>query len=261
MLKISVAIPCYNAADFIETTIQSILHQDYPNIECIVVDGGSSDGTTDILARYNDKITWVTETDMGQSDAINKGLKLATGDIVAELDADDIYERDAFKKVAAFFEQNPDARWVYGKCRNIDGSNREIRKPITWTKNYFSKRYSYNKLLVSNFIPQPAVFWRRELMDEMGLFDVNEHLVMDYEYWLRCGARYAPGYIDDYLAGWRIHPSSKSSRNYITEHREALNIARKYASATIPIIFHYLVYFFMVAAYGVTSAASRLRRR
>jgi len=231
MLKISIIIPSYNTADFIEETIQSILNQNFSLLECIVIDGGSTDGTLDMLRKYENQIVWVSEKDRGQSDAINKGLKLARGDIVTYICADDVYERDCFQKVANFFDHNPTVKWVYGKCRIINKDGLEIRKPITWYKYFWQRTYSYNRLLITDFIAQPAVFWRKELTDEIGLFDINEHLVMDYEYWLRAGAKYNPGFIDDYLARFRLHPYSKSATKFSTAAREALSIARKYAGA------------------------------
>lgn len=262
--RISVIIPSYNAVGSIAETIQSILNQDYSNFECIVIDGGSNDGTLDILKRYEGQVTWLSETDKGQSDAINKGLKLTSGDIVAYICADDIYEEDCFRKVADFFDRNPGVMWVYGKCEIMDENGSEIRRPVTWYKNFWQKRYSYNKLLVMDFIAQPAVFWRKELVDEIGFFDVNEHLAMDYDYWLRVGARYDPGFIDAHLATFRVRPGSKSSMGFSKQAKEALGISRKYANSAkrdflVPL--QYLNYFLVVFIYSVLNLVSRLRAK
>ena len=120
IMKISIITPSYNQAQFIERTILSVLNQDYKDIEYIIMDGGSTDGTVEILKKYSDHIIWKSEKDNGQSDAINKGLKMATGDIVAYLNSDDTYQPGAFKEVATFFEKNPDKKWVYGKCLIIN---------------------------------------------------------------------------------------------------------------------------------------------
>jgi glycosyltransferase involved in cell wall biosynthesis len=229
--KISVIIPSFNMAAFIDSTIRSIVNQGYPNVECIVMDGGSTDGTLDILKKYDNRIIWVSEKDKGQSDAINKGIRKATGDIVTYLNADDFYEPECFQKVAAYFQKYPATRWLYGKCVIVDEGNVEIRRFITRYKYFWQKRYSYNWLLVLNFIPQPAVFWRRELTEEIGLFDVNEHLAMDYDYWLRAGAKYKPAFIDDYLARFRLHSVSKSSTGYVTAAKAALKLGRKWAAS------------------------------
>ena len=261
MTKISIIIPCLNAVKFIEETIQSVLSQDYPNFELIVADGGSNDGTLDILKKYEKRLMWKSEKDNCKTDAINKGLKLASGDVVAYICADDVYEKDCFKKVADFFEKNPDIKWAYGKCKVIDEKGLEIRKPITWYKNFWQRRYSYNKLLVIDFIAQPAVFWRKELTGEIGLFDVNAMLVMDYEYWLRAGAKYNPGFIDDYLAGFRQHRQSESSVGFSGAARELLSFAKRYAKSEkrnflVPL--QYLNYFSVVLGYFILNLVSPL---
>ncbi len=261
--KISVIIPSYNMAHFIEETIQSIINQNYPNYECIVRDGGSSDGTVDILKKYDSKISWVSEKDRGQSDAINKGLKQASGDIIAYINADDAYEKGCFQKVADQFEKDQSVKWLYGKCRIIDDKGKEIRKLITSYRNLWLKRYSYNWLLVLDFIPQPAVFWRRELIEEIGLFEVNKHLSMEYAYWLKVGLKYAPAFIDDYLARFRIHPGAKGSLSMAPAAKVVLEDSKRYAMAQgkgylVPL--QYLNYFTVVATYSLLSFCS-LRRK
>lgn len=260
MLKISIIIPSYNTVPFIEETIRSILKQDYPNFECIVMDGGSTDGTLDILRRYENKITWKSEKDKGQSDAINKGLKLASGDIVAFLNTDDIYEEGCFLKVADFFEKNPEVKWLYGKCRIVNQNGSEIRKPITWFRNFWLKRYGYNKLLIMNFIPQPAVFWRKDLTNEIGFFDVKDQLVMDYEYWLRAGVKYPPGFIPEYLAGFRVHPSAKTSVNPLRAWREGTNVAKKYTNSERLIMFRRLASLGITLVQPVLNFTFRIRK-
>ena len=258
--KISIVIPCYNSAGFIEETIRSILNQDYPSLQCLVIDGGSSDGTLDILKKYGGRIQWISERDRGQSDAINKGLKLAEGDIVTYLNADDIYEKDCLNKVADTFVKNPSCKWVYGKCRVIDENGVEIRKLITWYKYLWQKRYSYTKLLIMDFLAQPTVFWHRELIREIGLLDINEHLAMDYDYWLRVGARYEPVFIDDYLALFRLHPVSKSSMRFSAAAKQALDIAKRYTSGKKRILLiplQYLNYFLVVFTYRLLRYANR----
>lgn len=255
MLKISVVIPCFNSVGFIEETIQSILNQDYSDFQCIVVDGGSTDGTISILNKYKSKrFNWVSEDDKGQSDAINKGLKLVDGDIVTYLCSDDVYESDCFRKVSESFERTPNQKWLYGKCRIINEDGKEIRKLITRYKNFWQKHYGYPRLLVMDFIAQPSVFWRTELIGELGLFDINNHLTMDYEYWLRIGVKYIPGFIDSYLARFRLHSTSKSTTSFHAASMEALEIARKYAVSQnkrylIPL--QYLSYLLVISTYSL----------
>jgi hypothetical protein len=128
-----------------------------------------------------------------------------------------------------------------------------MRKLITWYKNYWQKRYSYSRLLMMDFIAQPTVFWRKELTDEIGLFDINAHLAMEYDYWLRAGAKYNPGFINEYLARFRLHSQSKSSRQFSTAAKDALDIAVRYANANkqnflIPM--QYLNYYLVVSTYS-----------
>lgn len=260
-VKISVVIPCLNAVKFIESSIQSVLGQGYPNFELIVADGASKDGTLEVARKYGPNLTLLSEKDSCKTDAINKGLKLAGGDIVTYLCADDVYEPGCFQRVADFFEKNPGVKWAYGKCRIIDDRGREIRKSITRYKEFWQRRYSYNSLLVTDFIAQPAVFWRKELADEIGLFDVKALLVMDYEYWLRAGARYKPGFIDAYLSSFRQHTQSECSVDYSGAARELLGFSKRYARSQergflIPL--QYLNYLSVILGYSVLNLISPL---
>lgn len=259
-MKISIVTPSYNHAHFIERTIDSVLNQNYPDLEYIVMDGGSKDGTVDILKRYKDKIVWKSEKDGGQSEAINKGLKMATGDVVAFLNSDDTYEPGALAKVAKFFEDNPDIKWAYGKCRIIDENEKEIRKPITLYKNLLLKRYSFNKLLSENFISQPATFWRREIHNKIGFINEDEHYTMDYEFWLRIGQKYPAGVIDDYLANFRMYNTSKSGSLSNPQFQDELRIAKKFSKgARWPILLHKFNYYKIVWIYRAMSEIRKLR--
>jgi glycosyltransferase involved in cell wall biosynthesis len=249
-MRISIITPSYNQAQFIERTIQSVLNQDYKDIEYIVMDGGSNDGTTEILKKYDGKIIWKSERDNGQSEAINKGLKMATGDIVTYLNSDDTYEPGVLQKVANFFSKNSDIKWVYGKCRIINENNKEIRKFITAYKNFLLKKYNYSKLIAENFISQPATFWRKELLSEIGYFSENEHFCMDYEYWLRIGQKYDAGVIDEYLANFRYYPSSKSGGVNKKQFQDELRLANKFGvKFKFSIFFHKLNYYKIVWIY------------
>ena len=227
-MRVSVVTPSFNQARFIERTIRSVIHQDHPDLEYIVMDGGSTDGTVSILEEYSDRIIWRSEKDEGQSHAINKGLMMATGEIVAYLNSDDTYEPGALSRVVEFFEKNPERKWVYGKCRIVDEADHEIRKAITFYKNLLSMRYSYRKLLSENFICQPATFWKRDLLAEIGYLNEAEGFCMDYEFWLRVGRRYAPGVIDEYLANFRYYPDNKSWRGIERQFQDELRLAREY---------------------------------
>lgn len=249
-LRISIITPSYNQAPFIERTILSVLDQDYENVEYIVIDGGSTDGTIEILKKYSDRITWKSEKDNGQTEAINKGLRMTTGDIVAYLNSDDTYEPGALAAIADYFRNNPDMKWAYGKCRIIDADDREIRKPITLYKNLLLRKYSYAKLLSENFVSQPATFWKREIHVQEGFFDETEHFCMDYEFWLRIGKKHPAGVINDYLANFRYYADSKSGSVNKKQFQDELRIAKKYSQGkALPIILHELNYWKIVIIY------------
>jgi len=229
-MKVSVITPSYNQGHLIEQTILSVLNQNYPDVEMIIVDGKSTDETLTILEKYSERISWTSEPDSGQSDAINKGIKRATGDIVCFLNSDDTLEPEALSKVVKFFAINPNFRWVYGRCRIIDLDNKVIRRPITLYKNIVSRKYSYKKLLIENYISQPAAFWKSEIHEEFGYFDESENYVMDYEFWCRIGKRYKAGVIKHYLANFRMYETSKSGSLQSAQFEDELRVARKYAS-------------------------------
>jgi glycosyltransferase involved in cell wall biosynthesis len=258
-MKISIVTPSYNQAEFIERTIQSVLNQDYPEIEYIIMDGGSTDGSLEIIKKYSDKLIWKSEKDHGQSDAINKGLKLATGDIVAFLNSDDTYEPGALSKVAGYFQQNPNVKWAYGKCKIIDENNTEIRKPITFYKNLLLKNYSYKKLLSENFISQPATFWKKELHSEIGYINEDEHFCMDYEFWLRIGKKYPAGVINSYLANFRYYANSKSGSVNKKQFQDELRIAKKFGkNHNFSLALHKLNYFKITSIYYVLNLLKKL---
>ena len=252
-MKISIIIPSYNAAKYIRQAIDSVLSQKC-DVECIVIDGGSTDGTLDILKSYGDRITWLSEPDKGETHAINKGLRIATGEVVGWLDADDVYLPGALEFIGNPYEFNVFSiyAWLYGKCKIIDAEGKETSRIITRFKEIFQKRYGYNKLLVLDFIAQPATFWRRELLDELGYLDERENLVMDYEYWLRIGAKYKPMFINQYLACWRSHGESSTSKALVQEMKDALRVARRYAPNRRAInALQWLVCYFVIVAYFV----------
>ncbi len=256
--KLSIITPSFNQAPFIERTIRSVLDQGYPNLEYIIVDGGSRDGTLDVLRKYEHRLKWTSEKDEGQADAINKGVLAATGDIIAYLNSDDVYEPGALLRVAEYFASHPEAMWLTGRCRIIDDKDREIRGAITAYKNFLLRHYSYGMLLVTNPVSQPATFWRRELVREFGLFDKNEHLVMDYEYWLRIGRRYRPGILDGYLARFRVHGRAKTVSTNFSNFKQELAVAKKYSGSKVVRLLHYANYATIVTAYESMAFLSRI---
>lgn len=205
MQKISIVTPSYNQANYLEATIQSVLAQVYPAVEYIVIDGGSTDTTLKILRKYERILHWLSEPDQGQAEAINKGFKKSTGEIVAWLNSDDIYLPGTLHRVAHFFSQHPEIDVVYGDYQLIDARGRLLlcKQEIP---------FDYNILLYGlDYISQPTVFFRRRWFDRVGYLDETLHYGLDWEYWLRlaqAGARFA--HIPHYLAATRWHLEAKT---------------------------------------------------
>lgn len=237
-------MPNFNGVNYIERAIKSVIEQDYPNFELFIKDAESKDGSLEIIKhyahKYPKKINWISEKDRGQADAINIGMKKVDGDIRTWLNCDDVYKPGAFKKIAQFFEGHPENMWVFGKCDIIDGDDQKIRNFITSYKNFWLKRYNYQVLLVLNFISQMGVFWRKDIQEKVGLLDPKQFYVMDYDYWLRLGSNYRPGFIDQYLASFRIIPSSKSSTGFIKQFQDELEVSKIYTNNPLIISMHNL---------------------
>lgn len=248
--RITVVTPSYNQGEFIEQTIQSVLGQGYPALEYIIMDGGSTDGTVDVLKRYDGRLHWTSEPDRGQSHAINKGLRVATGEVVAFLNSDDLYERGALLKVGTFLAQHPGASWLSGRCRNIDDQGREIRKAITLYKNLWLRLRSFAVLQVLDYVAQPATFWRRRVIEKVGLFNEELRYAMDYDYSLRVGQHFKLWVLNEYLACYRTHAKSKGGLSANAQFDCDLDIARKHVSSPVLRGLHRLHNALVVAVYA-----------
>lgn len=205
-IQISIIIPSFNQAQYLEQTILSIINQNIENIEIIVMDGGSTDGSVDIIKKYSDKLAyWVSEPDRGQSHAINKGFARAKGDIIAWLNSDDLYLPNTLSTVLERFKSNPDVDLIYGDVINFDETEKEQYYKVAEFEPYdFLSRVS---------IHQPAVFWRKHVFEKIGFLDETLHYVMDYDYWMRIFFRFNTLKIDKPLAKFRVHSASKTSSN------------------------------------------------
>ncbi len=240
--KISLVTPSFNQAKFIEQTIQSVLQQKYPNLEYLVIDGGSTDGTLKILKKYQKQLKFISEPDFGQSNAINKGLKMASGNIVGYINSDDRLLPNALKSVAQKFVDYPEIKWLTGKCRIIDEKGQEILTTVTAYKNFWLQRYTFTALTILNFISQPATFWRKELLwdKDIGYLDEKLDYSMDYDYWLKLGKKYRPYITSDYLAEYRMHISSKGGGNPGKQFRQEYLLSLKYLQNPLWQLVHYL---------------------
>ena len=236
--RISIVTPSFNQGAFIGDTIRSVLDQGYPDLEYIVIDGGSTDQTLEVLQKYGNSLRWISEPDRGQAHALNKGLRLTTGEIIGFLNSDDVYEPGALFKVGRFFAAHPRASWLTGRCRTVDLDGKEIRRPITLYKNLWLNSCSRRALLILNYISQPATFWRRDVLATVGEFDESLVYAMDYDYWLRLARHYRLWTVDDYLASFRVHPASKAGSSASAQFDSDLSILRRHADSRLLALLH-----------------------
>jgi glycosyltransferase involved in cell wall biosynthesis len=221
--KISVITPSYNQAAFVERTIQSVLNQNYPNLEYIIIDGGSTDGSVEIIKKYEDKLAyWVSEEDRGQSHAINKGFRRATGEIVAWLNSDDEYCSGALETVAKTFMAYEDIDLVFGNNISVDKKGRVLR-------NNRHTRFAFPALVVLGMtVFQAACFWKRSIFEKYGYLDESLRFCMDYEFFCRIGPHIVAKHINKYLAKFRWHDEQKSSTIMDVHDEEFKKIVTKY---------------------------------
>ena len=202
---VSIITPSYNQARFLEATIQSVLAQDYPNIEYILIDGGSSDGSGELIKKYADKLAyWVSEPDKGQTDALNKGFAQAKGEILAYLNSDDTYEPTAVSEAVEFLQKNPEIGLVYGDANFIDETGKSIGRFPAAQTDYCKLRRGYVH------IPQQASFWRASLWHQVSPLDPSFYFAMDYDLWVRLARISELRYYPRVLANFRLHGDSKT---------------------------------------------------
>ena len=225
--KISVVTPSYNQADFLEEAILSVLNQNYPDIEYIIIDGCSDDGSVDIIKKYESQLAfWISEPDRGQSHALNKGIARATGDILLWLNADDLCLPRAFSTVVEAFRQRPMPRLVIGQACVIDSVGKkigELKSRFTSWEDFATRKY---------MIRQVATFFDRRLFDEMGGVDDFLEYVMDMDLLLRFTRKYPPLIVDDYLTAYRKHSATKTDSNSVKGYQEGELIFLKHLNGT-----------------------------
>ena len=218
MKLVSIVTPSYNQAPYLEQTLRSVLEQDYPSLEYIVVDGGSTDGSVEIIKSYADRLAWwVSEQDRGQGEAINKGLARASGEILAWLNSDDYYLPSAISSAVSIFEQNPDVVLVYGDMLAVDE-----RSETTNVLRY--EQYSLEDLLCFQIIGQPAVFFRREAYEKTSGLDTSFHFMLDHHLWIRIARQGKIMHIPQVWAAARYHPQAKNRLKPVEFGREAFRI-------------------------------------
>jgi glycosyltransferase involved in cell wall biosynthesis len=215
--RISIITPSYNQGQFINRTIQSVMSQNVPDLEYIIMDGKSSDNTLDILRNYDGRLMWISEKDRGQADAVNKGILMSRGEIIGWLNSDDIYYPGALPFVLRFFEKHPEIDVVYGDADIIDVEDMVIEP-------YSTEDWDYERLKEVCFICQPAVFFRRKVVEKAGMLDGSLQYCMDYEFWFRLGSITPFVKINKRLAGSRMYPENKTMGARVAVHREVNNM-------------------------------------
>jgi glycosyltransferase involved in cell wall biosynthesis len=220
-MKVSVVTPSFNQGEFIERTLASVASQEGVELEHLVFDARSTDQTRAILERFRPPVTWVSERDEGQADAVNKGLAASHGEIIGWLNSDDVYYPGALARVVAYFAAHPEVDVVYGMADHIDRDDRVIEP-------YPTEPWSFERLKQRSIVCQPAAFFRRSVVARHGPLDAKLRYCMDYEYWLRlsaAGARFA--YLEEKLAGSRLYPETKTLGDRVAVHAEINDMLKR----------------------------------
>jgi glycosyltransferase involved in cell wall biosynthesis len=221
-IRISIITPSYNQGIFLGRTLESVARQSYPAHEHLVFDGGSSDETLQVLEAAGASVRWISQPDDGQADAVNQGLKAASGEVIGWLNSDDIYYPDTFKTIVAAFASDPSLDVVYGAADHIDLEDVPF-------ENYPTTFWDPELLRHTCYICQPALFFRRRVVERIGLLDPSLRYCMDYNYWLRladAGCNFS--YIPQKLAGSRLYAENKTLSNRPAVHREIAEMFRNY---------------------------------
>jgi len=222
--KISIVTPSYNQGEFLERTILSVLNQNYPNLEYIIIDGGSTDNSIEIIKKYEKYLAyWVSEKDHGQSDALNKGFARATGEIVGWQNSDDTYATDSFVTAVNTFKKYPKAEIVFGNTYMID-ENDNIINELRFTP-FSLLAHLYEGMSISN----QTCFWKKAVFDKIGMIDTRFSFSMDFEFFLRAKrANINFKFIHQPLGSFRVHTDSKTANIFNIRHKEHQKIDEIY---------------------------------
>lgn len=227
--RVSIVTPSYNQRYYLEQMLDSIRQQDYLHIEHIVIDGGSTDGTLEVLKAAESDLVWRSERDSGQAEALNKGFALATGDIFGWLNCDDLYTPGAVRVVVDYFMTYREAMLVYGDALTIDAHNTSYGLRVN------VKPCNHEALVHrGDFIVQPAAFWRKCVWHQLGPLDETLHYALDYEYWMRASRRYKLHYVPLCLAKERLYRGAKTSNGHLKRINELYRVAKRHGGSGIP---------------------------
>ena len=229
--KVSVITPSYNQARFLERTIRSVLHQGYSNLEYIVIDGGSTDGSVDVIRRYADRLAfWVSEPDRGQANAVNKGMARVTGDVVGWVNSDDFYYPGAIHAAVDAFATDPTIGFVYGRGNRVDERD-ELIEPFEFTRPFHVHTLSYGV----DYILQPTVFMRRGALAAVDPIDPTLHWTLDWDLWIRLGRTFPARMIDHLTAASREYAATKTSKGGFDRMEEIQRIVRRHTGDDVSV--------------------------
>lgn len=259
-MKISIVTPSLNQGRFIEETIKSVISQEGDfELEYIIIDGSSSDETIKIIKKYEKliktkkikpkckKLTfkWLSENDSGQSQAINKGFRIASGEIINWICSDDLLEKNSLREISNFFKKNETAKIVFGNSNKIDQSGRTL-------KTFYGRNFTRKELITrwegyfGNYeIIQPSLFFKKELLNEFGYLNEKTHFAMDYEWWLKANKKYRFYYIDKILSSARFYPETKSVKNEKETMQAIMKFSKRYWNED-PIRYRLSYYLFLL---------------
>lgn len=256
--RISIVIPSYQQGQFIGQTLASLLDQHYPDLQIIVQDGGSTDQTVVVLKKFGKQIQWQSEKDKGQTDAINKGLRKTSGEIVGYLNSDDMLLPGSLSLIAQTFQGNPTCQWLTGDYEIVDAAGKKRDSGIVFYKflqRFLMRIFPFLQkplLSINNPIIQPSTFWRREFGQKVGDFRENLRYTMDYDWWWRAWAIQAPYFVGQKLSAFRVHQASKGGSQYAQQMAEQLKVAQKYCHQPFLLWLHQLHNFGVVWWYQRT---------